>query len=263
MFTIITIAKNYRVGLLIAVLCISIQTPAQTSADWQLEKWPVDLETDLALSALPPHLRSEATVYLLDPKKGYYIARQGTNGFICFISRTEWEWAEFRQDLAAPISYDAEGARTIFPVYLDVAVMRASGKFTASQIKDSVIERIKKGIYKAPARTGVAYMLAPMMRVYPSTPDVKTVVTVSMPHYMIYAPYITFSDIGAKPGAQEGLMMVNPDEQVLGERKGPYDYIILPANEAEKAKIVADNKDLLKRLAEYKPYLKAEDDMHH
>jgi hypothetical protein len=141
--------------------------------------------------------------------------------------------------------------------------MRASGKFTASQIKDSVIERIKKGIYKAPARTGVAYMLAPIMRVYPSTPDVKIVVTVSMPHYMIYAPYITFSDIGVKPGAQEGLMMVNPDEQVLGERKGPYDYIILPAIEAEKAKILADNKDLLKRLAEYKPYLKAEDDMHH
>jgi len=263
MFTITAIAKNYRAGLFIAALCISIQTLAQTSADWQLEKWPADLETDLALAALPPHLRSEATVYLLDPQKGYYIARQGTNGFVCFISRTEWEWAEFRQDLAAPISYDAEGARTIMPVYLDVAAMRASGKFTASQIKDSVIERIKKGIYKAPARTGVAYMLAPMMRVYPSTPDVKMAVTMSMPHYMFYAPYITFPDIGCKPDAKEGLMMVNPGESVLGERKSPYGYIILPATEAVKAKILADNKDLLKRLAEYKPYLKVEDDMHH
>ena len=263
MFTIIATAKNYRAILFIAFLCISISMLAQTSADWQLEKWPVDLETDFALAALPPHLRSEATVYLLDPQKGYYIARQGTNGFVCFVSRTEWEWAEFRKDLATPISYDAEGARAIVPVYLDVAVMRASGKFTASQIKDSVIERIKKGIYKAPARTGVAYMLAPIMRVYPSTPDVKIAVTMSMPHYMVYAPYITFSDIGCKPDAKEGLMMVNPGEWVLGKRKGPHGYIILPATEAEKAKILADNKDLLKRLAEYKPYLKVEDDMHH
>jgi hypothetical protein len=30
----------------------------------------------------------------------------------------------------------------------------------------------------------------------------------------------------------------------------------VPANEAEKAKILADNKGLLKRLAAYKPYLK-------
>jgi hypothetical protein len=257
-------SKKYCGELFTVILLGSIQTIAQTSADWKLEKWPVALETDFALSALPPHLRSEATVYLLDPEKGFYVARQGKNGFVCFVSRTEWEWGEFRQDLATPISYDAEGARTIVPVYLDVAVMRASGKFTATQIRDSVVQRIKRGIYKAPARTGVSYMLAPIMRVYPTTPDVKIAVTMSMPHYMFYAPYVTFSDVGCKPDAQEGLMMVNPGEWVLGERKGPHGYIIVPANEAEKAKILADNKGLLKRLAAYKPYLKvATHSMHH
>ncbi|TMI77736.1 MAG: hypothetical protein E6H10_18425, partial [Bacteroidetes bacterium] len=116
----------------------------QTSTDSKLQKWPVDLETDFALSALPPHLRSEATVYLLEPNKGFYIGRQGTNGFVCFVSRTEWEWADFRNDLATPISFDPEGAKTIVPVFLDVAALRASGKFTAEQVKDTVIERIKK-----------------------------------------------------------------------------------------------------------------------
>src|SRR4030095_10773540 len=202
-------SKKYCGELFTLMLLGSIHVIAQTSADWKLEKWPVALETDFALSALPPHLRSEATVYLLDPEKGFYVARQGKNGFVCFISRTEWEWGEFRQDLATPISYDAEGARTIVPVYLDVAVMRASGKFTAIQIRDSVVQRIKRGIYKAPARTGVAYMLAPIMRVYPTTPDVKIAVTMSMPHYMFYAPYVTFSDVGCKPDATEGLMMLN------------------------------------------------------
>ncbi|HVU58432.1 MAG TPA: hypothetical protein VHD83_25400, partial [Puia sp.] len=100
-----------------------------------------DPVTDYALLALPVHLRNDATVYLLDPQKGYYVGHQGSNGYICFIARTEWEWSEFRNDLCTPISYDAEGARSIFPVYMDVAAMRASGKYQATQIRDSIIHR--------------------------------------------------------------------------------------------------------------------------
>ena len=59
-------------------------------------------------------------------------------------------------------------------------------------------------------------------------------------------------------------MMVNPGEWVLGKRKGPYGFMIVPANEKEKSKILSDNKDLLNRLAAYKPYLKAGNhSMHH
>jgi len=59
-------------------------------------------------------------------------------------------------------------------------------------------------------------------------------------------------------------MLVNPDEWVLGERKGPHGYIILPATEAAKAKIVEENKELLKRLVAYKAYFKADTGgMHH
>ena len=239
-----------------AILFLCVWSAAQKTTNTQLEKWPADLETDFALSSLPRHLQSGATVYLLDPQKGYYVGRQGSNGFICFVSRTEWEWEEFRNDLATPISYDSEGASNIFPVYRDVASMRASARFTPTQIKDSIIERIKNGIYKAPARTGMSYMLAPVMRVYPTTPDNKKAVTISMPHYMFYAPYVTFSDVGIKPDATEGPMMVNPGEWVLGERKGPYGYIIVPANETEKTKILNDNRELLKRLADYKSYFK-------
>jgi len=207
--------------LLASLLVLFNQSFAQSSNDWMLEKMPADLETDFALSALPPHLRSEATVYLLDPQKGFYVGRKGSNGFICFVSRTEWEWGEFRQDLATPISYDAEGARTIFPVYRDVAAMRASGKFSPAQIKDSIISRIKKGTYKAPQRPGISYMLAPVMRVYPANPNEHTIVTVSFPHYMVYAPYITNADIGfqSQSQLQPGPRLINPCQWVLGERK--------------------------------------------
>jgi len=251
--------KGFRRALsVLVVLFISIQSFAQKTTDWQLEKMPVDLETDFALSCLPPQLRHNATVYLLDPQKGYYIAHKGTNGFICFVTRTEWEWAEFRKDIYTAISYDAEGTRTVFPVYLDVAAMRASGKFTALQIKNIVIDRIKKGTYKAPAKPGISYMLAPVMRTYPGNPDHHDVMTMNMPHYMFYAPYLTNADIGNIPNGQaDGPVVINPGALFLGERKSPYGYTIIGAGAPEKAKIISENKGLLKRLADYRPYLKS------
>ncbi|MHA4810000.1 hypothetical protein ACX0G9_17940 [Flavitalea flava] len=231
---------------------ISFQSFAQKPAALELEKMPVDLETDFALSALPPHLRDSATVYLMDPARGYYIARQGSNGFICYIVRTEWQWNESRQDLASPISFDAEGARAIFPVDRDVAAMRASGKYSALQIRDSITDGFRKGRYNAPARAGISYMLAPLMRTHPGGTDNFDVVTMHMPHYMFYAPHVTNADVGTTPG--HGPMLLN---------EGPHGYLILSANEKEKAKILADGEGLLKRLIAYKAYFKVEPEMHH
>jgi hypothetical protein len=269
-------AKNYKATLLFnkgrllfimillasTILSPSMQSLAQGAANSQLEKMPVDLETDFALSALPPHLRSEATVYLLDPQKGYYVGRQGSNGYICFISRTEWEWSDFRNDLFTPISYDAEGARSIFPVYLAVAAMRASG-YQPTQIKDTIVSRINGGVYKAPSKPGMSYMLAPVMRVYPAGPDIKEPVTVSGPHYMFYAPYLNAEDVRYKPGT-DGLNLGNAANSILGIGKGPFGYVIVMATDAEKTVVLADGKDLLKRLAAYKAYLMPDlSSMHH
>ncbi len=252
-----TAKKRLRAFLLSAILLSAAQSFAQKSTDPKLDKMPAALETDYALSALPPQLRPGATVYLLDPEKGYYIARKGSNGFITFVMRTAWEWAEFSNDIVTAISYDAEGARTIFPVYMDAAAMRASGKFTALQVRNIIVDRIKKGIYKAPARPGISYMLAPVMRTYPAKPDQHEVMTMHMPHYMFYAPYLTNDDIGNIPDGQADFpLLVNPEAMFLGKRKAPYGYIIVPKGEKERAKIVADNKVLLKRLADYSPYFK-------
>ena len=250
--------KMSKIFLFIAALCISLQNFAQGVSDWHLDKMPADLETDYALSALPPHLRSDATVYLLDPQKGYYVGRQGSNGYICFVSRTEWEWNEFRDDICTPISYDAEGARAIFPVYMAVAAMRASGKYQATQIRDSIKQWINTGVYKAPSKPGMSYMLAPVMRVIPGNPpEITEPITVSMPHYMLYAPYLTEENARYKQGT-DGLMLANPDNAILGDGKAPYGYIIIPASAAEAAIIVADGQDLLKRLVAYKAYFKTE-----
>ncbi|MES2111038.1 MAG: hypothetical protein V4577_19935 [Bacteroidota bacterium] len=258
------IQKIRRILFAVILLSISAQSFAQKTAEPKLDKMPADLETDFALSSLPPQLRPGATVYLLDPAKGYYPARKGNNGFICLVVRTAWEWAEFRNDIFTAISYDAEGARVIFPIYQDVAAMRASGKFTALQVRNIVLDRITKGTYKAPARSGVSYMLAPVMRVYPGTPAKHDVMTMQMPHYMFYAPYVTNEDIGNIPDGQaDGPVLIAPEQMFLGKKKAPYGYIILPTGEMERAKIVAANKTLLKRLADFRPYMKTGEGMHH
>jgi hypothetical protein len=185
----------------------------------------------------------------LDPKKGFYVGRQGTNGFVCFVSRTEWEWVDFRKDHFAAMSFDAEGAKSLFPVYRDAAAMRATGKYTAVQLKDAILSKFKDGTYKAPARAGVSYMIGPMMRTYtsPVVGDNKQVVSMHMPHYMFYAPNVTDADIGGKM-PPEHLFILNPGKQSHG-------YIIKAMGEMETAKIIAEHKDLLKRLCEFRPEL--------
>lgn len=254
--------QTLKITIWTASLFISLLSFGQGYDKQPLEKMPPALETQYALSALPAHLRPDATVYLLDPASGYYIARQGSNGFICFVTRTEWVWEEFRNDIGAAIGYDPEGARTIFPVYLQVAKMRASGKYSPVDIRNAILDSLRKGIYKAPSRAGISYMLAPVMRTYPGQPDNKTVKTMQMPHYMFYAPYVSASDIGTNQDVWP--ILVNPEEYFLGEKKGPYNYIIMPQGKSEIEEIVKSNQDLLKKLADYKPYFKVpSDSMHH
>ena len=100
-------------------------------------------------------------------------------------------------------------------------------------------------------------MLAPVMRTYPAKPDQHTVMTMHGPHYMFYAPYLTNADIGNIPdGKADGPFLVNPEAIFLGETKAPYGYIIVLEGKRETAKIVADNKDLLKRLENYRSFMK-------
>jgi hypothetical protein len=241
------LVKVCRITLSLAFMAfLSVQSFGQGTAGWKLEKMPADLETDFALSSLPPYVRNDATVYLLDVEKGYYVARQGKNDFICFVLRTQWETGEFRQDLASAISYDAEGAKTIFPVYKDVAVMRASGKFTATEIKDTIATRFATGFYVAPRRPGLSYMLAPVMRSDVGDNTTRRVATFSLPHYMFYAPYITEANIGGNSPAGGPM--------ILGDGKGPHGYIMVPAGKMEAAEMMKENAPLLKRLIAYKSY---------
>lgn len=108
------------------------------------------------------------------------------------------------------------------------------------------MKKFSDGTYQKPARSGISYMIAPLMRSYPA-PSATEVMTISMPHYMFYAPNVKDADIGGKPASQY--------PSVLPQGPGPHDVIVLLVGETERAKIVADSGALLNDLCPYRKYL--------
>lgn len=217
----------------------------------ELEKLPRDLEIQLALSALPSHLKDSATVYVLNPDKGFEVARKGSNGFYAFVARNgddamrgSWPLNEYRDDILYPISFDETGAKAQMRVFFDIAAMQAKGT-TPERLKKTIQERYKTHYYKAPERAGVSYMLSPILRTY-SNPDANNnVQTTSNPHVMYYAPNISNHDLGGvKPSLDNAYPFVI--------MQGPHGYTIQNVGEKERAIINNEYEEMLERLCKIK-----------
>jgi hypothetical protein len=215
-----------------------------------LEAIPPGLETQFALSAAPPGLRAKAAVYLLDPKKGYYLAREGSSGVACAVQRTQWELSDFRSDIYYGICFDAAGVKTHLQVVFDAAALRAQGMPPAA-LKAEIEKRYRDKTYQPPAKPGLSYMVGPIMRTI-GPPD-RSVQTMAMPHLMFYASNLTNEDIGAVPNLSDHASLLYPfvDQQGSAE----HTYMIQLMGEAEKARILADEKPLIDALCAYRTLL--------
>jgi hypothetical protein len=207
---------------------------------------PRDLEIELALSSLPSHLRENATVYILNPEKGFEIAREGSNGFHALVDRIDpaafrgsWPYTEYRDDMLVPISFDTAGAKEHMRVMMDAARMMAGGT-TASELKKIINQRFTSGYYGPPERTGISYMLSPILRAYQNPDNSDAVTTVNYPHYMFYAPDVSNEDIGGE--------MLSPHLFIINQ--GPHGYMIKSVGMTEKAVINKEYEDMIKRLCE-------------
>jgi len=127
--------RKILIASVILALLFSVAASAQNDErNSRLAPLPRDLEIQLALSALPPHLRDNATVYVLNPDKGFEIARKGTNGFDAFVARTgddtfrgTWPLKAYRDDILYPISFDEAGTKAQMRIFFDAAEMQAKG----------------------------------------------------------------------------------------------------------------------------------------
>lgn len=188
---------------------------------------PEEQEIELALSAAPEHLRSEATVYVFR-KTGYEKTRSGKNGFICMVNRDGNQRGD--NDLK-PTCWDPEGGATIVPVMLRVGQLLAQGR-TADEIKQDIDAGFSDGRFSSPRKTGIAYMLRGDVLYDPTTKGISK--TSFPPHYMIYAPGVTNADIGMNVEAYKR----HPSLPLVyeGYSGGPRTaYIILVATEHKRS----------------------------
>ncbi len=245
-FLIGSAARIVVVLTIVAIGIVGASAPSSRATETNIEQMPGALETQFALSALPPALRDRAAVYLLDPSTGYLLSRPGTSGVTCLVERTAWEQADFRNDIYVPLCYDAEGTKTYLKVIMDVAALRIQG-MSPTALKAEIENRYKSGTYKAAEKPGMSYMAAPVMRTW-MNPD-WNVHTMSVPHLMFYAPNLTNEDIGAVPSADRYFPFT------FKEGIAEQTYIIHLVGEAEKMKIVANEQALLNGLCAYRDVL--------
>ena len=168
---------------------------------------PRDQQITLAESAAPAEVSSKATVYVLGPK-GYEKAREGTNGFNCFVGR---HFVKPAETTIEPQCFDAEGSRTLLPVVLREEELRTNGKSEAD-IKADVASGYKDGRYQHPSKPGLLYMMSSQNRLSAIT---ERGTGIFPPHLMFYAPNMTAKDIGlAQPELDklDYLGMTHPGE---------------------------------------------------
>lgn len=240
-----------RTGLpaVAAVLALLGATPAVTRPSSQTDTAPAslprDIEIELALSALPPHLREGASVYVLNPGEGFEPVREGVNGFHAFVARTgddafrgSWPLTEYSTDILYPVAFDAVGAEAFIPVFFDAARMQAQG-VPAPELKTIIKARYAAGHYRAPSRPGISYMLSPMFRTYTAPEDNAGVATVNFPHVMFYAPGLSAADMGAAQPGSPYPFLIHP---------GPHGYAIQGVGDAQRRVINEENRGLIASL---------------
>jgi hypothetical protein len=234
-------------------LAASAQNKQPAGAGNRVEPLPRDLEMQLALSALPPHLRNDATVYSLNPDKGFEVARKGTNGFHALVVRTgddamqgSWPLTTYPEDILYPLAFDSAGAKANLRVFLDIAEMQAK-RTPPQEVKQLIQQRYKTGYYKAPERAGIAFMLSPILRTYDNPDESGKVSTMNYPHVMPYMPNVSEGEIGAvKPTPAQP----SPFPQLI--HHGSHGYMVLARGVAEAETITKGYREMLTRLCSIK-----------
>ena len=241
--------RNVQTLIVIASLLFTLSANAENNKASKVEPLPRDLEIQLALSALPPHLRDSATVYVLNPDKGFEVARKGTNEFHAFVARTgddtfrgSWPFTEYRDDILYPVSFDKAGVKAQMRVFFDTAEMQAKGT-PPGELKKIIQNRYKTKYYKSPERAGLSYMLSPVLRSYINPEENDSVATLNIPHVMHYAPHVSNNDIGGgKPGGMDPFVIFH----------GPHGYTIQFLGLTERAAINKEYEEMLARLCKIK-----------
>jgi len=146
------------------------------------------VEIALAVSAAPPELSNQATVYAV--RDGQVLTlRRGSNGSACVVAR------DLHVGSLYPICYNAEGARTVLARELLEVRLRSLGA-SEDSVERAVAAGYASGQLEAPKSLAMAYMMSPRQVLFSSPrPDGRRV-GAWHPHLMFFVPGATPSMFG-------------------------------------------------------------------
>jgi hypothetical protein len=156
--------------LCIFTVCMTMAFASQAGAAAYPRMAPIDqyetasrtAEIELARSAAPASIATRAQVLVLG-KHGYETAVTGNNGFVCLVSRS-WDVSfddpEFwNPKIRAPECFNAAGARSVLPRYLERTRWVLAGRSMAKMRASAQAERAAgKGM--APEPGSLCYMMS-------------------------------------------------------------------------------------------------------
>ena len=196
--------------------------------------FPEELETELALSSLPKHLRSDASIYIYKRGEGLVLFKKGTNGFTALVERVPGFPTAF-----APVSFDREGTRTHIPRIIDQSRWIEQGK-SPKEIKEAVAMKFLNNEYGIPRSIGISYMLSPT-NILPSPTGQPALY---YPHYMLYAPYADRSEFGIAKFDWHGIQPIVLDP-------GPHGLLVIRLGDSETNKIREDESALVEKVEKF------------
>jgi hypothetical protein len=167
-------------------------------------------EISLAISAGPPEVARQATVYAVRDGKVLTI-RKGSGGVACMVARDLHEGSLY------PICYNAEAARTVMPREILQVRLRSLG---ASE--DSVDKATKaayaSGELVAPRAMAIAYMMSPRQVLFSRPGKEGRRVGAWHPHLMLYVAGATPTMFGLESEDGEPIALSNagtPQAEVI------------------------------------------------
>jgi hypothetical protein len=160
-------------------------------------------EISLAVSAAPPEISGQATVYAVRDGKVLTL-RSGSSGVACLVARDLHEGSLY------PICFNAEGARTALQRELLQLRLRSLG-VAEDSIDHVVTSAYARGELGVPRELAVAYMMSPRQVLFSSPAATGRRVGAWHPHLMFYVPGATPAKFGVSvEGADDPIQVGRP-----------------------------------------------------
>jgi hypothetical protein len=141
---------------------LALYIPASFAVDLTPYRMERAEEIDLARSAAPPSIASDAEV-LVFAEHGYQSAVAGKNGFVCVVERS---WGAGLNDphfwnpkIRGPICFNAAGAKSALAAYLERTKWVLAGQSTEQMIHNQQSVTPRHALW-VPAAGAMCYMLS-------------------------------------------------------------------------------------------------------